>query len=273
MTDITRVREYPAEGVRHFGAVNWLGLWTLYLKEVQRFFKILTQTVMAPVITTLLFLAVFSLALGGLRPDISGVPFSSFLAPGLIMMATIQNAFANTGSSLLIAKIQGTEVDFLMPPLSAGELNLGFALGGVTRGLLVAIMTGLGITFFVEVDVKHWWAVVYFAVNASLTMSLMGIITGIWSQKFDHMQAITNFVVVPLSFLSGTFYSVRQLPELAYNITHVNPFFYMIDGFRYGFTGHSDGSLLAGVLFLGGLNIILWTVCHWIFRTGWRLKS
>ena len=241
---------WPAQGARRFGFVNWVGLWTLYLREVRRFWKVVFQTVGAPVVTTLLFLAIFSLALGGLRPDISGTPFTNYLAPGLVIMAMLQNAFANTSSSLLIGKVQGNVVDILMPPLSAGELTTAIAMGGLTRGLVVGIFTFIGMTFFVNFSLSHIWAVLYFAVSSSLLMSFLGILVGIWAEKFDHMQAITNFIVTPLTFLSGTFYSVEQLPEPAQVFSSFNPFFYMIDGFRYGFIGQPEGNLLVGVLLL-----------------------
>ncbi|MEC7185762.1 MAG: ABC transporter permease [Pseudomonadota bacterium] len=264
---------WPAQGARRFGFVNWVGLWTLYLREIRRFWKVVFQTVGAPVVTTLLFLAIFSLALGGLRPDINGTPFTKYLAPGLVIMAMLQNAFANTSSSLLIGKVQGNVVDILMPPLSAGELTTAIALGGLTRGLVVGIFTFIGMTFFVNFSLSHIWAVLYFAVSGSLLMSFLGMLVGIWAEKFDHMQAITNFIVTPLTFLSGTFYSVEQLPEPAQVFSSFNPFFYMIDGFRYGFIGQPEGNLLVGVLLLAALNIILWMSCYIMFARGYRIKA
>ncbi|MAV18314.1 MAG: multidrug ABC transporter permease [Rhizobiales bacterium] len=264
---------WPAQGARRFGLVNWVGLWTLYLREVRRFWKVVFQTVGAPVVTTLLFLAIFSLALGGLRPDIGGTPFTSYLAPGLVIMAMLQNAFANTSSSLLIGKVQGNVVDILMPPLSAGELTTAIALGGLTRGLVVGVFTFLGMTFFVDFTLSNIWAVLYFAVSGSLLMSFMGMLVGIWAEKFDHMQAITNFIITPLTFLSGTFYSVDQLPEPAQVFSSFNPFFYMIDGFRYGFIGQPEGNLVFGVLLLAALNIILWVSCYIMFDRGYRIKA
>lgn len=264
---------WPAQGARRFGLVNWVGLWTLYLREVRRFWKVVFQTVGAPVVTTLLFLAIFSLALGGLRPDIGGTLFTSYLAPGLVIMAMLQNAFANTSSSLLIGKVQGNVVDILMPPLSAGELTTAIALGGLTRGLVVGVFTFLGMTFFVDFTLSNIWAVLYFAVSGSLVMSFMGMLVGIWAEKFDHMQAITNFIITPLTFLSGTFYSVDQLPEPAQVFSSFNPFFYMIDGFRYGFIGQPEGNLVVGVLLLAALNIILWVSCYIMFDRGYRIKA
>lgn len=264
---------FPARGARRFGEVNWLGTWTLYLKEVRRFWKVLIQTIVAPVVTTLLYLAIFALSVGSLRPAVHGVPFVEFLAPGLIMMSMIQNAFANTSSSLLISKVQGNIVDLLMPPLSPGELNFGIATAGVTRGLAVGLVAAVGMLPFVDLHVAHLWAVIFFAVGASLMLSLIGMIGGIWSEKFDHLQAVTNFVILPLTFLSGTFYSVDQLPPFAHAITHWNPIFYLIDGFRYGFTGHADGSIETGVILTISLNLALWIASDRLFRKGYRLKG
>lgn len=268
-----QVDGHPAFGVRRFGRVNWLGTWTLYVKEVRRFTKIMSQTVAAPVITTLLYLSIFSLSVGQLRPDIHGVPFIEFLSAGLIMMTMIQNAFTNTSSSLLIAKIQGNVVDLLMPPLSPGELNVGIAMAGVTRGVVVGSVTALGMMPFVHLGVAHVWAVVFYAVGASLMLSLLGMVGGIWAEKFDHLQALTNFIILPATFLSGTFYSVTQLPAFAQAITHWNPFFYLIDGLRYGMTGHADGSIAAGMAVVIGVNLALWGATHYLFHTGFRLKA
>jgi ABC-2 type transport system permease protein len=258
---------------RMIGAVNWLGLWTLFLKEVRRFLKVQFQTVAAPVVTTLLFLAVFALALGTEGRMIGGVPFTEFLAPGLIMMAMVQNAFANTSSSITISKNQGNIVDVLMPPLSAWEQALAFSMGGVSRGLIVGIVVGLAMWLFVPVHIEHPGFVLYHGFMASLMLSFLGVMAGIWADKFDHMAAVTNFVVTPLSFLSGTFYSVERLPEGWHFVAHLNPFFYMIDGFRYGMIGHSDGSLLVGALVVGVVDIALGLVTYWMFRTGYKLKA
>ena len=250
-----------------------MGLWTLYLKEIRRFGKVATQTVIAPVVTTLLFLAIFALALGGNSRQANGIPFSQFLAPGLIMMAIVQNAFVNTSSSIMISKIQGNIVDVLMPPLSAGELTLAFAAGGVTRGLVVGLAVAATMAFFVPIHIIHPGMIAFHALAASLMLSLVGIIAGIWAEKFDHMAAITNFIVTPAAFLSGTFYSAERLPPFWQGVAHANPLFYMIDGFRYGFIGHADGSLTAGILVLLGANAALLWLTHRLFATGYHLKA
>jgi len=261
---------YPAEGL---STSNWLGLWTLYWREVRRFKKVYTQTIVAPAVTTLLFLAIFALALGRAVETIGGVPFMEFLAPGLIMMAIAQNPFANTSSSIVIAKVQGNIVDTLMPPLNAHELTFGHAMGGATRGVVVGLVVAVAMSPFVTLHVHNVVFIVYHAFMASLMLSLLGVAGGIWSEKFDHIAAVTNFLVTPLSFLSGTFYSIARLPEAAQAIAYVNPFFYMIDGFRYGFIGHADAPPLLGVAVLAAVNAALWALCTWMFRSGYKLKA
>ncbi len=252
---------------------NWRGLWTLYQREVRRFLKVYTQTIVAPVVTTLLFMAIFALALGRAVESVKGLPFLEYIAPGLIMMAIAQNAFANTSSSIVIAKVQGNIVDTLMPPLDAHELTLGIALGGVTRGLVVGLVVAVSCAPFVALHLSHFGFIVYHGVMASLMLSLLGVAGGIWSEKFDHIAAVTNFLVTPLSFLSGTFYSIDRLPETFQSITLFNPFFYMIDGFRYGFIGVSDVPPWQGVIVMAAVNTALWLLCYRMFATGYKLKA
>ncbi|HBS24052.1 ABC-2 type transport system permease protein [Thalassospira sp. MBR-102] len=258
---------------RQMGAINWLGLWTLYAKEVRRFLNVHLQTIGAPVVTSLLFMAVFLLALGRAVETVNGVPFATFLAPGLVMMTMAQNAFANTSSSIIISKVQGNIVDVLMPPLSAGEMVAGFAFGAVTRGIMVGVATTIVMAFFVDVGIHNIWAILYFGISASLMLSLLGIAGGVWSEKFDHIAVVTNFVITPLSFLSGTFYSAENLPEAGKVLVHYNPFFYMIDGFRYGFTGVSDGTVMTGVVVLAVVNVLLWILCYRMIKSGYKLKA
>ncbi len=260
-------------GVRVIGRINWLGVRTLYAKEVLRFLRVFMQTVAAPVTTTLIFLAIFSLALGGAGRGVGEVPFLEFLAPGLIMMAIAQNAFANTSSSLLVSKVQGNIVDVLMPPLSPGELVFAYVAGGATRGLVVGAAVALAMAFFVPLGLHSLAAVLYFSVAASLLLSLLGLYAGIWAEKFDHMSVVTNFVITPLSFLSGTFYSVERLPGVWHDLSQLNPFFYMIDGFRYGVIGHADGSVAIGFVVLAMLDVALLVGAYALFRTGYKLKS
>ncbi len=258
---------------RRYGAVNWVGLWTLYLKEVRRFVKVFTQTVAAPVVTSLLFLAIFTLALGRAVETVNGVAFALFLAPGLIVMTMAQNAFANTSSSIMISKIQGNIVDVLMPPISPGEFVCAYALGGTTRGVVVGLAAGLGMSVFVDLSVAHWGFVLYHAVMGSMMLSLLGMLGGIWAEKFDHIQAVTNFVITPFAFLSGTFYSINRLPETIQTLALFNPFFYMIDGFRYGFIGQSDAAPALGVAVMLGINVVLWTAAWRLVSTGYNLKA
>ncbi|MBW7056840.1 ABC transporter permease [Paracoccus bogoriensis] len=258
-------------GVRRFGRVNWLGLWTLAVREVMRFMAVWQQTVFAPLMTAGLFVLVFALALGGER-QVMGLPYLVFLGPGVLMMTVIQNAFANSSSSIVAAKVQGNIVDTLMPPLSAGELLAGYLAGSVVRAGLVAGVIGAGMIAVTGRGVAHpLWALA-FVVMAAALMGALGILAGIMAQKFDQMAAISNFIVTPLSFLSGTFYSVQALPEPFNTISHWNPIFYLIDGARYGVTGVSDSPPLRGLIVCGAvLAVVLYLAWRWL-KTGYRMK-
>ncbi len=255
--------------------VNWGGLKTLYIKEVRRFFKVQMQTVWAPAITTLLYLAIFTIALGRSGRVVMGVPFANFLAPGLIVMAMLQNAFANSSFSLLVGKIQGNIVDYLMPPLSTGELITGLVGASVTRAFLVGFAVWLVMLLWpgVSVQVVHPLLVLWFGLMGSLLLGFLGLLTSIWAEKFDHAAAVSNFVVTPLSLLSGTFYSVHSLAPAFQAVSHANPFFYIISGFRAGFLGVSDSPLLVGGLGLLALNLAMFALCYALLRSGWKVKS
>ncbi len=253
--------------------INIIGMQTLYKREVWRFMKVWNQTLTAPVVTTLLFFMIFTVALG--RGDImmGTLPFDLFIAPGLIMMAVVQNAFANTSSSLMLQKIQGVIVDLLMPPLSPAEIAVAMTLGAITRGALVGITVSIAMWFCVPYSVHDPLAALLFVLLASSMMALLGLITGIWSQSFDQLAAISNYIITPLSFLSGTFYTISSLPEFFQHISHANPFYFMIDGFRYAVTGYSDSNPHLGMLVLLGCNIVLAACAHYLLRSGYRLKS
>ena len=262
-----------AMGVRRFGRVNWLGVWTLYAREVRRFLGVYTQTILATVATSSLFMLVFSLAFASRRGTMDGLPFEQFLAPGVLMMTVIQNAFANTSSSLMIAKIQGNIVDTLMPPLSAGEILAGYVLGGATRGMVCAVVIGLIIFPVVGVGIAHPLWALFFVLSGSVMLALIGLLAAIVSDKFDQMAAITNFMVTPLSFLSGTFYSISVLPEPFRIASHFNPFFYLIDGFRFGVLGISDTAPWVGLAVTLGANLALAFLAWRWLATGYRMKA
>ncbi len=266
------VRTPPGEPV--LSGVNWGGLKTLYIKEVRRFFKVQMQTVWAPAVTTLLYLAIFTVALGSDR-RVMGVRFADFIAPGLVAMAMIQNAFANSSFSLLIGKMQGNIVDYLMPPLSTGELIAGLVGAAVTRAFLVGVAVWLAMLFWpgVSVEVDHPLWAFWFGLMGALMLAFLGLITSLWADKFDHAAAVSNFLVTPLSLLSGTFYSIEQLAPAFQALSHANPFFYVISGFRYGFLGTADSPVLVGAVGLFLLNIVLWAVCYALVRSGWKIKA
>ncbi len=264
--------------LRQYGAFNGLGLWTLYQREVGRFLKVWMQTVFAPVVTTLLFMTVFKLAFGDrgqLTGDFENLRYNDFLAPGLIMMAILQNAFANTSSSLVQAKFNATHVDFLMPPLSPLELTIAFLGGAVTRALLIALICGLAIQLsgLANLPIRHIWPILWFSITSAVILGALGILGGIWADKFDHLAAVTNFIIVPLTFLSGTFYDVKVMVEPFESIAHLNPVFYMIDGYRYGHIGVANGSLQVGVIYTGLLALASIIAVWAMFRDGYKLKA
>ncbi|HEY8571774.1 ABC transporter permease [Phenylobacterium sp.] len=257
---------------RAYHGVNWEGLKTLYLREVRRFMKVGMQTLAAPVVTALLYMLVFVVAVGGGRA-VHGVEYGTFVAPGLIMMQILSNAFANSSSSLLQAKFNGLMGDFMTPPLTPMEHLLGFGGGAATRGIVVGAVAGLAVLPFARLPIEQPWAVLYFGLGAALIMGFIGIMAGLWSEKFDHMAAVTNFVIMPMTFLSGTFYLVERLPEPFRTASHFNPFFYLIDGFRYGFIGQAESNLAVGVAMTAALTLATGFVAFRMFLTGYKIKT
>jgi ABC-2 type transport system permease protein len=265
-------------GVPVIRSVNWGGLRTLYVKEVRRFFKVHLQTIWAPAATTLLFLVVFTVATGAKRPVTVGgvdIPFGDFIAPGLIISQGMMGpAFANASFSLLVGKIQGTIVDYLMPPLSTMELLAALVGGAMTRAFIVGFIVWAAMALYgIGVWPQHLWAVIWFGFLGAAFLSLLGVLTSIWADKFDHAAAVTNFVIVPLGLLSGTFYSVDRLAPAFRAFSHANPFFYIISGFRYGFLGTADSPVLIGSAVVFGLDVVLALTCYWLLNKGWKIKS
>tara|TARA_Y100000741_G_C18248325_1_gene556334 strand:+ start:439 stop:1209 length:771 start_codon:yes stop_codon:yes gene_type:complete len=252
---------------------NYLSILTLIKKEIFRFLKVGTQTIIGPAISSLLFLAVFSLALGKSVNSINGVKLSEFIAPGLIMMTMLQNSFANAASSIGQSKFQGNIVDILMAPLGNLELTIGYVAGSVARGLICGFTTCLAILLFIPLEIHSLLGLVFYSLMGCIMMGTLGTMVGIWADKWDQQQGITNFIVLPLTFLSGTFYSISRLPEFWQNFAKFNPFFYNIDGFRYCFIGQSDSSLLIGALVLILINSLLLILCYLMFHSGYKLKT
>ena len=270
---------FAEPGIPHIRTLNVPGMQALYVKEVRRFFKVQLQTIWAPAVTTLLFLVIFTVALGGGGRMVIGVPFADFIAPGLIMMAMLQNSFANSSFSLLVGKIQGTIVDYLMPPLGVGELIVALIGAALTRALLVGLALWGAMLLWPGVDVMpaHLWAVAVFAVLGAAMLGFLGLITSIWAEKFDHAAAVTNFVVTPLALLSGTFYSVDRLAPWFQTVAHANPVYYAIMGFRYGFIGTVDSTMAhpvtTAVLALVAVNAALGVLTYRLLKSGWKLKA
>ena len=260
-------------GVRRFGKVNWIGFYSLYVKEVSRFLVVWAQTLLSPLVSSLLFLSVLTLALGSDRGDVLGYSFISFLAPGLIVMSIVQQSFSHSVSSLMIGKIQGNIIDTLLAPLSAIEVTLAIIFAAVTRGLVILIISIVVFSLIVEI---HIYSIFYIFIGAFLgtfILGALGFITGLWAEKFDHTATITNFVITPLSFLSGVFYSIERLPDFFQSISKINPFFYIIDICRFGFLGASDGSIAIGLVYLTILSITVWLISYYLYKIGYKIKS
>ncbi len=273
-------RNFPKQGEPIIRQVNWIGLKALYMKEVRRFFKVQTQTIWAPAITTLLFLVIFTLAMGRGSRIVLGVNFATFVAPGLIVMGMMQNAFANASFTFLSGKMQGTIIDLLMPPLSEAELMIAMIGASVSRAILVGFAIGAAMLLWpgVSLAMAHPWAVVWFGLMGSILLSLLGLLSSIWADKFDQSALVTNFVIAPLSMLSGTFYVINNLAPAFQIVSRVNPFFYIISGFRFGFLGRSDIgddtlAVLHGALGIGLLNVVLAAITYAVLKSGWKLKS
>lgn len=264
--------ETQAVVLRRYGAVNWVGLQTLVQREIQRFMKVGAQTVFAPLVQTLLFMMVFGLVLRGNWPGTER-PYADGLAAGLVMMSIISNAFQNSSSSIVIAKVQGNSVDFLMPPLSALELTIAFIVGAAARGIMVGLVSLVAIAWMADVLPVHPLAAIYYAIVGSVIFGAIGLLGGVWADKFDHLAAVTNFIVVPLTFLSGTFYSTSALPEPFRTLSHYNPVFFLIDGFRFAFVDTHDAPLIMGAAVSGLLALALCWACWAMLKSGYRLRS
>ena len=259
-------------GVKRFN-INWVGAYTLYIKETLRFLSVFGQTIVGPIITAILFLLVISLAVGETRPNVLGVEFVSFLAPGLIAMQVIQQAFSHSSSSLLMGKVMGNIVDMIGAPLSSSEVTLAIILASITRALMISIISIIVFSLVIEIEIKHYLIFISYLVVSSFIMGTAGFIAGLWADKFDHMATVTNFIIVPLSFLSGTFYSLERLPNYLITISFYNPFFHMIDGFRYSFINSMDGSIKFGLTYLIIISIALWIIAYTLYKKGYKIKS
>ena len=259
-------------GVRRFN-INWIGIYSLYCKETLRFLSVFGQTIIGPIITAILFLVVISLAIGDNRENVLGVEFLSFLAPGLIAMQIISQSFAHSSSSILMGKVMGNIVDLIGAPLSSAEVTLSIIFASITRAIIICFLSISIFYIFIDIKVDNFLLLLVYLFLSSFILAAAGFIAGLWADKFDHMATITNFVIVPLSFLSGTFYSIDKLPTLLKNLNFYNPFFHMIDGFRYTFIGKIDGSLKFGISYLIFLSIVSWFIAYYLYKKGYKIKS
>ena len=259
-------------GVKRFG-INWIGVYSLYCKETLRFLSVFGQTIIGPILTAILFLIVISLAINNERSNVLGVQFINFLAPGLIAMQIISQSFAHSSSSILMGKVMGNIVDLVSAPLSASEVTFSIIFASITRALIISVLSILIFYILIDLKIKHLGILILYLFFSSFIMASIGFIAGLWAEKFDHMATVTNFIIVPLSFLSGTFYSVEKLPELLQKLSSFNPFFHMIDGFRYAFISNMDGSLTFGIIYLCIISFLTWIIAYLLYKNGYKIKS
>ncbi len=253
--------------------INWYGTYSLTLREVKRFIRVYNQTLITPAISALIFLAVFALAVGAKRHEINGIKCINFMGYGLIIMSIVQNAFGNSSSSLIMSKIIGYISDILTPPLGSKEIIIAFTIGAVLRGLMVGIIVTISLIPFVEFNLYHPLLLAFYILASCTLLGKLGILSGMIANSFDQHSAITSYLITPLSFLSGTFYSVKDLPQILQQINFLNPFFYMIDGFRYCLTNKADGNVIVGICFLVISNIIIYLMLEKLIDKGWRIKN
>lgn len=248
------------------------GFYTLFYKEWLRFWKVRVQTVLAPVLTSLLYLLVFGHALRGRAEVFPGVEYTAFLIPGLAMMSVLQNSFANASSSLMQSKMTGNIVFVLLPPLSHREFFLAYLLAAIARGVIVGTGVLFASTWFIDLPMANPLWVLLFGIAGSAVMGALGIVAGIYSDKIEQMAVFTNFIILPLTFLSGVFYSIQSLPAFWQVASHLNPVFYMIDGFRYGFFGHADASPWLSLAIVGGSFAALSWLTLALLKSGYKLR-
>ena len=260
-------------GARRFGIINWVGTYSLFKKEVLRFLTVSGQTLFGPILTSILFLTVISLAIGDQRADVLGVTYIKFLASGLIMMQVIQQSFAHSSSSLMMGKMMGTITDVVHSPLSSSEVVFAITFASAARGLLIALSSTLIFIFFIDLSIQNYLLWFVYLLLGGLVMGSLGIIVGLYADKFDQMSTVTNFIIVPLSFLSGTFYSIDKLPNFLKVLSNYNPFFHMIDGFRYSFIGQLDGSITFGIIMLTFLSLVITYIAYILVHKGYKIKS
>jgi len=252
--------------------MNMMATYTLFLKEVRRFWKVGFQTIAAPVMTALLYLMIFGHVLSDQVRVYEGVAYTSFLVPGLVMMSVLQNAFANSSSSLIQSKIMGNLIFMLLTPLTALQIFIAYIAASIVRGVVVGLGVMVVTVWFIDVSVTSWFWVLLFLVLGAAIMGVLGLIAGIWADKFDQLAAFQNFVIVPATFLSGVFYSIHSLPDFWQKLSHFNPFFYMIDGFRYGFFGQSDVSPLTSLAVVAVALMLLSALALTLLQRGYKLR-
>lgn len=253
--------------------INFIGAYTLFMRETRRFMRVYHQTVIAPVVTNLLFFAIFYLAMGKNVDKIGPIKFEHFVASGLVIAGLMQQTFGNSSSSLTQAKMIGPIIDYLMPPLSASEVVCAITGAAIVRGFAATILSLLVFWLLTGLTISHPFVMLLFLVVGSACMGLLGIIAGIWANTFEHVTIIASYIIAPLSFLSGTFYSIHQLPDSLIYLAHYNPFYYLVDGFRYGVTGYYEADWGKGIIVMLIVSGVLWAIAQRLWYKGWKLKN
>jgi ABC-2 type transport system permease protein len=254
-------------------SLSALRIYTLSLREIKRFLKVYHQTIIAPVISSLIFLSIFSLSIGKKTSEINGINFTDFIGYGLIIIGVIQNSFANSSSSIIMSKVLGYISDLIVTPFNGYEIVISYVIGSIVRGILIGILISIFLYPFINYNFEHILLLLFTVLNSTIFMGMFGILAGLMTNNFDQNSAVTNYIIMPMSFLSGTFYSIKNLPIYFQIFNLINPFFYIIDGFRYCFTNHSDGNIVFGLFYIGILNLFLFILCSHLFNIGWKIKS
>jgi len=258
---------------KRFGYVNWIGAYNLWLKETKRFMNVWIQTLVSPIITTLLFWAVLNLSIGEYRGEILGIPFMTFLWPGLISMSILQASFSHTSSSIMIGKLMNTLPDVVSAPLNAAEVTLAIILAACTRSFLITLLSIIIFSFLIDLTIYSIPLLFIFTFLGSFILGSVGFIAGMYTDKFDEMSGIQSFIIVPATMLSGVFYTVDKLPSIFQTISQFNPFWFVIDGMRFSFLGVADGSITKGLIYLSGLAFVTWLISFILYSRGYKIKA
>jgi len=252
--------------------INWIGMYTMIRREVMRTFRVVVQTLMAPVISATLYIFIFGVVIGGTIDTIVGKPYITFVFPGILMLSVINAAFSSSSSSFYFARFTRSVEELLVAPLSYLEIIIGYMLGAITRSIIVAVLIVIVGVLFGAVTLEHPLLFLFYIMAVSGIFSLLGLLVGLWAKNFEQLSVLNTFLITPLTYLGGIFYSVTMLPSTAAFITHINPFFYFVDGIRYSMIGVSESNMVVGITVITGLILVLGGLVFYLFKIGWRIR-